>query len=101
MKWVALIFGALATYPIGRWLRGRRDLHPVFVTALGFLPFFNEIHVNLLSREFYRGDSRGIEVTLMDLLVLSLLFCFPSSRQGAPFRALRIVYLAAVLLSAT
>jgi hypothetical protein len=101
MKWIALIFGALGTFPLGRWLRGRRDLQPIFATVLGFLPFFNEIHVNLISMEHYRGDSRGIEVTLMDLLVLSLLFCFPPSRQGAPYRALRVVYLAAVLVSAT
>lgn len=101
MKWIALIFGALGTYPFGRWLRGRRDLQPAFGTLLGFLPFFNEIHVNLVSREHYRGDARGIEVTLMDLLVVALFFAFPPSRQAAPYRALRMIYLAAVLLSAT
>lgn len=101
MKWIALILGALGTYPFGRWLRQRRDLHPAFATLLGFLPFFNEIHVNLLSREHYRGDARGIEMTLMDLLVLSLFFGLPPSRQAAPYRALRMIYLAAVLLSAT
>ena len=101
LKW-ALVLAGLCCVPLFAWLLGQRpQLVRWTVFALGFLPFagLRFISLNLLSRETYRGDSRGLEVTLIDLAVCALFLGLPKSTVPAPYRRTRAFYLFAVLLS--
>ena len=73
------------------------------VLGLATFDLFNPMHVNLISQEHYRGDSRGIEVTTVDLLILSLFISQRLRRQpimkGRRFLFVRGLYLFFVLLS--
>ncbi len=75
----------------------------ILVTLLAF-ELFNPAHVNLCSDESYRGESRGFEITSVDLIVLAL--AIAQHRRGArPLTTHRLVpqrwlYLAVVLMSA-
>jgi hypothetical protein len=64
---------------------------------VGFLPF-HAVDLNILSYEAYRGDTRGLELSLVDFVALALLVATPKG-AGAPFRASRALYLAVTLFS--
>jgi hypothetical protein len=64
---MALFGGVVAT----SWSKRIRDL--VFVGMILLAPMTERYDVNFLSRDFYRGTTRGIEVSLVDVLSLSLL----------------------------
>lgn len=49
-----------------------RDLY--FVALIFFLPMIERLDVNFVSRDWYRGTSRGFEVSLLDPLIWGLLF---------------------------
>jgi hypothetical protein len=52
-----------------------KRIRDVFFVLLVFLaPFIQLLDVNFVSREWYRGTSRGFEVSLLDILSVSLLF---------------------------
>src|ERR1700684_2249616 len=58
-----------------------RDLF--FILVVFFSPMIERCDVNFVSREWYRGTSRGFEVSVLDILSISLLVSsvlFP--RQG-------------------
>jgi O-antigen ligase len=99
MKWL-IFFGAIAAvYPLGRWLRGRDRLLLLAVALLGFLPFVS-IDINLVSYEHYRGDSRGIEISLLDLLAAALAVALPPAERVRPsYRFVRWLYALACVLS--
>jgi hypothetical protein len=63
--------------------------------CIGLLPYFglDSVDINPIYYEYYRGDSRGIEVTLVDLLVLALAVAQPRAEGAAPYRAARLAYL--------
>jgi hypothetical protein len=48
-----------------------RDLFFVLLVFLG--PMIERLDINFVSREWYRGTSRGFEVSVLDILALSLL----------------------------
>jgi len=52
------------------WQRGR-DL--AFVAMLVLAPMTEDFDVNFVSRDFYRGTTRGFEFSLVDILSISLL----------------------------
>jgi O-Antigen ligase len=104
VKWVAFIGALLFLVP---WLGARAaasaKIRGYIVTALAF-DLFNPAHVNFFSDEHYRGDSRGFEVTSVDLLVLTL--AIAQRQRGANpakthrFFIPRMLYLTAAVLSA-
>ena len=49
-----------------------RDLY--FVLLIFLLPMIERLDVNFVSRDWYRGTSRGFEVSLLDPLIWGLLF---------------------------
>jgi len=49
-----------------------RDLF--FVLLVFLVPLIERVDVNFVSREWYRGTSRGFEVSLLDILSISILF---------------------------
>lgn len=58
-----------------------RDVY--FVALIFFLPMIERLDVNFFSRDFYRGTSRGFEVSLLDPLIWGLLFgSFIAPRRG-------------------
>lgn len=69
---------------------------------VGFLPFYglDSVDINVLSFEHYRGDSRGIEITLLDLLLLSMRMTLPRRRTPPPMLAASTAYAVVVTLSA-
>jgi hypothetical protein len=104
MKWIALAVALLVGVPyLARRMAASLTVRRVAVGVLAF-DLFNPLHINLISDEHYRGDSRGIEVTTVDLIVLAL-FLANRARAGVPkthrLGLVRLFYLGAVLLSAT
>jgi hypothetical protein len=106
MKWVALIGAFLVGVPMLSHL-ARRDprIRQLIATLLAFV-IFDPVDVNIISEETYRGDSRGIEITNVDLLMLSLWGSCPKNRpaEAPAWTALiipRALYLTALLLSFT
>ncbi len=102
MKWIALLLALTVGVP---WLARRAATSAktrMWLVAILAFDLFNPEHINLISEETYRGDSRGIEVTTVDLLVLAL--SLAQRRRGAPraqrsFLLGRVAYFAAVLAS--
>jgi O-antigen ligase len=84
-------------------LRGNRRWRLAAWTVMGALPFLGSWlpHINLVSHEYYRGDSRGFELTLVDLAALALLAGTPGSGRPSPYRLVRYAYLAVALFSVT
>lgn len=104
MKWMAFVGALLAVYPFGLLLRRSPQLRLHLWTLVGLLPFVGLgifFDINVLSYELYRGDSRGFEITVIDLLVLALYVALPKRRFDSPYRAARYLYLFAALLSVT
>lgn len=101
MKWAVFVVALCGVVPLGLWLRGRVQWQRRLWLLIGFLPYFglDPLKINLISYETYRGDSRGLEVTVVDLLVWALALALPAVRVKSPYRAARYLYFAAVLVS--
>lgn len=66
------------------------------------LALFHPAHINLLSDEAYRGDARGFEITVVDVLALAIFVAARLRRAPASPRAFvipRVAYASAVVLS--
>lgn len=100
---ILFIFTAavVAAYPVGRLLRRTPRYRELALVLLGLLPFLSPPDINFASHELYRGDSRGFEVTAVDVLALSLFVALPRPRHASPFRVARYAYLVAALVSVT
>jgi hypothetical protein len=103
VKWLALLFALGAGVP---WLAGKAaESAKVRRWIAGLIAFelFNPEHINLISEETYRGDSRGIEITTVDLLVLALHVAQRrrgiTAPSGRRFLIPRILYFLAYLAS--
>jgi O-antigen ligase len=97
MKYAIFLLALAVVVPLGLWLRARpARLVPALLIA-GALPFLglDRLDINFFSQEFYRGDSKGFEVTALDLLVLALAIAVPRGEAPAPYRWSRWLYLAA------
>lgn len=88
MKWLVFVAALIGTVPFGKWLAKRPDVRLWLWTAIGFLPFYglDSVDINVVSYEHYRGDSRGIEITLVDLFVIALSIGLPRARSPFPYR---------------
>ncbi len=101
-KYVILAAAVAMTYPVGRLARSMPTLRATLALLLGFLPFvgIDQLNVDLWGVPYYRGESLGFEITIVDLCVMALLVSLPEERQGpVPYRLPRYFYLAAVLFS--
>lgn len=108
MKWIALLAAAVVIVPFAGWLRRHpRELPKIWV-LVGFLPFaiggvgIGSLHLYMavISWPGWPGYAKGIEISVLDLLVISLFFSLPRSSAPLPFRWPMVLYLIAVLLSA-
>jgi len=73
---VAALGVPLAAGALQRWPR----LQTWMITVMVFLTVNNQ-DINFVSREWYRGTSRGFSVSLLDLLALSCLLLFWQQRK--------------------
>ncbi len=101
MKWALFIVAVLSSYPAGRWLRELPALRTLTWTLFGFLPFYAGLDISLYFFGSYPGDTHGLEVAIIDWLVLSLLFAYPGPARPLPYRVPFALYLLVVLVSAT
>jgi hypothetical protein len=99
MKWLIFALAVLAVIPAAKFFARRPQHLPKLVFLVGFLPFIglDDVDINLISFETYRGDTRGLEVTLLDLVVWVLALVLP--RHGSPYRGPRWLYFGALALS--
>jgi O-antigen ligase len=98
MKWIALLAALLAISPAAKHARKNPKVMTALVMALGVLPFV-PVHINLISYEFYRGDARGIEITLEDIVALILALAIPPTGRPSSFRFIRAAYYLAFVIS--
>jgi len=101
VKWVVFIVAALCLYPAGRWLRERPALRHLAWALIGFLPFYAAPSYSLYFFAEYPGDTHGLEVGIIDWLVLSLLLAYRRPARPLPYRFPLVLYLLVALLSAT
>ncbi len=72
MKYVAFLLAAGFGVPLGAlFLKCFPRWHGVWTAAVLFLTV-KTVDINFWSRRFYRGTSRGFEVSLVDLMMLSM-----------------------------
>lgn len=87
-KYIIFTIGSLVCVPVGIFLAATyRRVHDlvfvllVFGTCMPDSLFGLPTDINFLSREWYRGSTRGIEISYLDLLALILLFGSLSARR--------------------
>ena len=105
MKWIAFAAALLFAVPFCVRQASRSSGFRKFLVGLIAFDLLNPQHINIVSDALYRGDSRGIEVTSVDLMVLSLFAAQRLRRVRVAVRPrfllVRILYFAAVVLSLT
>lgn len=102
MKYVILAIGVIGIYPLG--LVGRRVAWiPVALTGLiGLLPFIGWDPLTIdFFEQLYRGETRSLELGVVDLCAAALYFALPPARMAAPYRASRYTYLGVAIFSLT
>jgi hypothetical protein len=103
VKWIVFFAAILVVVPL---LAHRASVSPlarkIIVGLVGF-SVFHVIDINLISDETYRGDSTGVEVTAIDLMVLSLFIAQRVRKaprlEGPKLTFVRLFYLAAAVAS--
>jgi O-antigen ligase len=100
-KWAILLGGIALAIALGRRLRPLEWIHPWIVGALGFLPFMalKRTSISVVFENYPRGDSMGLEVTLVDFVALLALFALPARRAPLPYRVVVPLYGAVALFS--
>lgn len=99
MKWLVFVGALVAVALAGQYLRDKPRGRFWLLVVLS-IDLFNPAHINLISQENYRGDSRGIEITSVDLMAMVLALAQPSAtKKVARYRFVRALYLLAMLLS--
>lgn len=105
VKVVLLLIALGAVVPVGLALRRAPRLWPLLATVMGVLPFF---HMEALSLNFFydydvtiqfRGEARGVEITILDLVSWILWVAMGPGAHKAPFRLTRYFYVATLLVS--
>ncbi len=99
MKWAICLAGLAASYPLGRVLRQQRWLQALAWTLVGLLPFLGSLDIGLILDTTFVGDSHGIEVSVIDLLALSLVFARQFSFRRVPYRVPLGLYLLVAAVS--
>ncbi len=86
LKYVIFFLTLIFAVPIGTALakKNRKIENLVFFLMVFFTA--QEVTINFVSREFYRGTSRGFEIGLVDIAMLIILFLIQSRKREYPPR---------------
>ncbi len=103
MKWIAFFGAVFVGVPMLRVLLAKDPRARAWAITFVCFDLFNPMHINLISQENYRGDSRGIEITTVDLVLLALRFALPKTKDRPATRHVfvRSLFYLSVLLSFT
>jgi O-antigen ligase len=102
MKWAVLAALLAAIIPLANWLRDHPREVPKAWMLVGLLPFMiTKFHLYMaaISWPGWPGYAKGIEVSVLDILVVALYLGLPRSGRELPFRFSMACYFLAVLLS--
>jgi O-antigen ligase len=102
VKWLALACALALVLPAAAWLRRHPAHMPKMWLLFGFVPFANDTYhwyMALISWSKWPGYVKGIEVSSVDLVALTLYLCLPRTGHRLPFRFTMGLYFLAVLLS--
>ena len=102
MKWVALAISLAAVMPFAGWLRRHPSEAPKVWMLVGFLPFgISAFHLYMaaISWPDWPGYVKGTEISILDILAISLLLSLSPTGHALPFRVSMILYFVAALLS--
>jgi O-antigen ligase len=102
MKWAALIVLAMLVWPLSIRLRKNPELRLRVFAVAAFLPFVvGSLHLYCAVLDWrWVGYVKGAEVTLLDVIALSLYLSLPRPERRLPFRRWMLIYLAVTALSA-
>ena len=101
MKWAILFGGLVLALVVGRLLRKREATHAWIVGALGFLPFvaLRRTSISVTFVDYARGDSMGLEITVVDFVALVALAAMARRHAPIPYRVVAPLYLLTVVTS--
>jgi O-antigen ligase len=102
VKWLALAAALAAVVPFAGWLRRHPGQALKVWMLVGFLPFgIGAIHLYMaaISWPGWPGYAKGTEISILDLLAISLLLSLNPTGRVLPFRWPMILYFVAVLMS--
>ena len=104
MKWVAFFAALAAVVPLASWLRRRPPQASWVWMLLGMLPFLlsagQRMQVALISWPDWPGMSKGVEISILDILALAIYLSLGRSQHTLPFKLSMSLYFLVVLLSA-
>jgi hypothetical protein len=102
VNYVLLAIGVLGIYPLALVARRVHWIPVVLAGLIGLLPFlgFDALTIDFFE-QLYRGESRSLEIAVLDLCAAALFFALPKARDPAPYRASRYTYLFFAVFSIT
>jgi hypothetical protein len=104
LKYLAFFLACGVGVPLGTWALNRFPRMHAYMSAILLFLTVKTVDINFISREFYRGTSKGFEVSFIDLLLLSMLFYLLIYRRAEIYRrppgtVLYVLYVLGSLLS--
>ena len=89
MKWLVFSAFLILIIPLSGYLRRNPFHSPIVWMFLGFLPFginYFHLYMAVYSTAEWGGYVKGAEVSLLDLIALTLYFSTADVKQSLPFR---------------
>ena len=103
MKWIVLSVCLMSIMPLSAYLRRNPHQSPKLWVVVGFLPFviqYYHWYMAVDSTSAWGGYVKGAEVSILDLIAITLYFSITGPKQPLPFRLSMGLYFLTVLLSA-
>ena len=103
MKWIVLSVCLISIMPLSAHFRRNPNQSPKLWVLVGFLPFIIQYYhwyMAVDSTSAWGGYVKGAEVSILDLVAITLYFSITGPKQPLPFRLSMGLYFLAVLLSA-
>jgi O-antigen ligase len=103
VKWAFLAIALATIMPLAGWLRRNPRHVPKIWMLVGFLPFgvgAFHLYMAVISWAGWPGYVPGVEISLLDVLMVALYLSLPRTGDPIPFRLSMLLYFVAVLLSA-
>jgi O-Antigen ligase len=103
VKWVFFVIALAAVLPLAGWLRANPNKTPAIWVLVGFMflkPEFVRVDMALYSwSAVWRNYVQGIEIYLVDLVLLAIYLSLPRNRTPLPFSGTMTLYFLAVLFA--